>query len=245
MKKIDAYWEKRNFDKKVLEIELDANDSTDCLAELQNDYADYEYIVTKVPKRRMDLVHGLEEAGFRFMETQMEMTMNLTKLSKPSRFTKAISDHIQFQTVETIERLEEMLSRIDEDLFVTDRVSLDPELGIGLAHKRYVNWIRDGFLSGDALIIEAILKSKKIGFFYFTKRNDKAIHAVLVSVYNNSRRRGVGLSFLEEIRSWLAEAGYTKAVTRVSSNNIEALRANLFVGFEIKEIYYILRKVTN
>ncbi|MNZ45577.1 TDP-fucosamine acetyltransferase [compost metagenome] len=244
MKRIDACWEKRNFDKKVLEIELETDDSSDCLAVLEADYENYEYIVAKVPKSRLDLVHGLEASGFRFMETQMEMTMNLTKLTEPSRFTKAISDQIQFQTIDSIERLDELLSHIDEDLFVTDRVSLDPALGTSAAHKRYINWIRDGFHSGNALIIEATLKSNKIGFFYFTKQTDKSLHAVLVSVYNHSRRKAIGLSFLEDIRSWLAKDGYTKVTTRVSSNNLEALRANLYVGFEMKEIYYILRKIT-
>ncbi|WP_042169613.1 hypothetical protein [Paenibacillus gorillae] len=244
MKKIDAFWEQRNFNKKVLEVELDDDDSNDSLNDLTDDCASYDYIVAKVPKCRMDLVHGLEELGFRFMETQLEMTMNLLKIAETSRFTKAISEQIQFQTIETIECLEELLSNIDKDLFVTDRVSLDPVLGTDLAHKRYLNWIRDGFLGGNALIIEATFKSQKIGFFYFWKRKDKTLDAVLVSVYKNVRRKAVGLSFLEEIRSWLANEGYTRLNTRVSSNNLEALRANLFVSFEIREIYYILRKVT-
>ncbi|WP_040950991.1 GNAT family N-acetyltransferase [Gorillibacterium massiliense] len=244
MKKIDAYWEKRNFNKKVLEIEIDAEDSTDCLVALEDDYENYEYIVAKVPKRRIDLVHGLEEAGFRFMETQMEMTINLTKLTEPSRFTKANSEPIQFQTIDTIERLEELLSNIDDNLFVTDRVSLDPILGASLAHKRYVNWIRDGFLSGNALIVEATLKSNKIGFYFFLKGKDKTIHAVLASLYNNYRRRAFGIRFAKEVLTWLADAGYTKMILIVSSNNLEALRAYQFVGFEMKEINYILRKVT-
>jgi GNAT superfamily N-acetyltransferase len=176
------------------------------------------------------------------METQMEMTLNLTRDIK--RFARENSDQIQFQTIDSIESLEEVLSNIDEELFITDRVSLDPALGIGFAHKRYVNWIRDGFLSGDALIIEAKKKTNRIGFYYITKRKDKAINAVLASVYKNFRRKGIGMSYLEEISVWLAENGYKKINTRVSSNNLEALRANLAVGFKIKKTYYILRKIT-
>lgn len=243
MKKIDAFWELRNFNKKVLEIELDADDSADCLVALENDYAAYEYIVAKVPKRRIDLVHGLEDDGFRFMETQMVMTVNLTKLTESPPSTKAISERIQFQTVDTMERLEEILSNIDENLFVTDRVSLDPVLGSSLSHKRYINWIKDGFLGGNALIAEANLKSNRIGFYYFLNGKDKTIHAVLASLYQNYRRRAVGIRFAKEVLTWLAEAGYTKMVLTVSSNNLEALRAYLSVGFEMKEIYYILRRV--
>lgn len=246
MKKIDAYWEKRNFDKKVLEIEIDVNDSVDCLAALEDEYATYEYIVAKVPNHRIDLVHGLEEAGFRFMEMQMEMTMNLTKLTESSRFTRATAttEQIQFQIVDSMERLEDLLSNIDENLFVTDRVSLDPVLGRSLAHKRYMNWIRDGFLSGNALIVEATLKSNKIGFYFFLKGKDNIIHAVLASLYKDYRRIAIGVRYMKEILAWVAEAGFTKMILMVSSNNIEALRAYLSIGFEMKDIYYILRKVT-
>lgn len=243
MKKIDAYWEKRNLDKKVLEIQFDADESVDCLATLEDDYANYEYIVAKVPKRRIDLVHDLEEAEFRFMETQMEMTMNLTKLTESSRLAKKKSGHIQFQTIDTIERLEELLSNIDDNLFVTDRVSLDPIFDTNLAYKRYVNWIRDGFLSGNALIVEATLESNKIGFYFFLRGKDRTIHAVLASLYKNYRRKAIGIRFAKEVLIWLAEAGYTKMILMVSSNNLEALRAYLFVGFEMKEICYILRRV--
>ncbi|WP_256759555.1 GNAT family N-acetyltransferase [Cohnella sp. WQ 127256] len=244
MNKRDAYWEKRNFDKKVLEIEIDANDSADCLVALEDDYTTYDYIVAKVPKLRIDLVHGLEEAGFRFMEMQMEMTVNLTNLTEQSRFTKANSERIQFQTIDSMERLEDMLSNIDENLFVTDRVSLDPVLGSSLAHKRYMNWIRDGFLSGNAIIVEATLKSNKIGFYFFLKGKDKTIHAILASLYKNYRRMAIGVRYMKEVLTWTAEAGFTKMNLLVSSNNFEALRAYSFVGFEMKEIYYILRRVT-
>lgn len=240
MKKIDAYWEQQNLNKKVLEIEFDVEDLISCLDTLEDDYLNYEYIVAKVPKLKIDFVHKLEESGFKFMETQIEMTLNLKKFVKLSTF----SSKLQFQAVESIEQFEELLSQIDETLFVTDRISLDPLLGIDFAHKRYSNWIKTGFLSEDTLIIEVVKNTDKIGFFYLTKKNDKDIHAVLVSVYKNFRRRGIGLKFLEEICFWLVEEGYRKVNTRVSSNNLEALRANLSVGFEIKEIYYILRKIT-
>ncbi|TVX98650.1 GNAT family N-acetyltransferase [Cohnella terricola] len=244
MIKIDAYWEERNFDKKVLEIKIDANDSADCLLALEDDYATYDYIVAKVPKLRLDLVHGLEEVGFRFMESQIEMTLNLTKFIEPSRFSKVISEPIQFQTIDAMEQLKDLLSKIDEDLFVTDRVSLDPALGSGLALKRYKNWIRDGFLSGNAIIVEATLKSNKIGFYFFLKGKDKTIHAVLASLYKDYRRRAIGVRYMKEILTWSAKEGYTKMNLMVSSNNLEALRAYSSIGFEMKEIYYILRRVT-
>lgn len=244
MRKIDAHWEKRNFDQTVLEIEWGADDSIDTLATLEDDYTNYEYIVAKVPKGRMDLVHGLEDAGFRFMETQMELTLDLTKHAKTSSFTRETPGSFEFRIIDTSKDLEELLSNIDEGLFVTDRVSLDPTLGVGVAHQRYIHWIKDGYLSGNALILEVLSKSREIGFCFLTKHDDKTVSAELVSVYKRYRRRGVGLRFLEEARNWLAEAGYTKIITRVSSNNLEALRANLYVGFVMREIYYILRKIT-
>ncbi|WP_107839171.1 GNAT family N-acetyltransferase [Metasolibacillus meyeri] len=242
MKKVDAYWEKQNFNKKVLEVEFEMDDSLDCLGTLQGDFLNYNYIVAKVPKCKIELLHELEEFGFRFVETQMEMAMNLRKLNKSLQLTMKKVDKLKFEIVNNIEHLERVLAQIDEDLFVTDRISLDPLLGNKIAHKRYINWIRDSFDREDTLIIEVLDKEDRVGFFYFTEKDNQIIQAVLASVYKTFRRRGVGLEFLQQALYWLVEMGYTKATTKVSSNNLEALRANLSVGLEVKGIYYILRK---
>ncbi|MFF2911605.1 GNAT family N-acetyltransferase [Paenibacillus sp. NPDC057934] len=242
MKKVDAFWELRNLDKTVLEVEFDDKDTTDCLNILSSDFETYDYIVTKIPKGRLDLVHSLEDRGFRFMETQIELSYNLNKHTKASSYVKKLSDQTQYKQVTTLDQLNALLSRIDDDLFITDRVSLDPLLGTTTAHNRYLNWLTDAFHTGNAAIYEVELKSRDIGFFYSSPLDDTTIYGALASVYKKYRNRGLGLIVLETAFNWAKKEGYSKIVTRVSSNNLEALRANLNLGFESKNMHYILRK---
>lgn len=242
MKKVDAFWEIRNLGKTVLEIQFDDKDTTDCLNDLASDFSTYDYIVAKIPKGKLDIVHSLEDNGFRFMETQIELSYNVNKHTEASRYIKKLSDQTQYKKVNTIDQLSLLLSKIEEDLFITDRVSLDPLLGTTTAHKRYLNWLNDAFHTETASIYEVELKSRDIGFFFYTPLDSTTIYGALASVYKKYRNRGLGLVVLEAAFNWVKEAGYSKIVTRVSSNNLEALRANLNVGFESQDIYYILRR---
>lgn len=242
MKKVEAYWEKQNLNKNVLEVYMDDNDTVSCLSELEDDYNSYDYIVVKVPKPRIDLVHGLEDAGFRYMETQMEMRLNLKSISNSPAYVQSVSDHIQLQEIDNMERLKELLTHIDENLFTTDRVSLDPKLGSHFTPQRYKNWITDSFLKGKAIIIEATINSNPIGFYFLLEGEYGTIHAILCGLFENYRRASLGISFTKKLPMWSAKQGYSKMVLNVSSNNLEALRVYSYIGFEIKKINYVLRK---
>ncbi|MEC0226699.1 GNAT family N-acetyltransferase [Paenibacillus alba] len=242
MKKVDAFWEMQNIGKTVLEIEFDNKDATNCLNELTSDFETYDYIVAKIPIGKLDIVHSLEDRGFRFMETQIELAYNLKKHTKASSYVKKLSDQAQCKKVNTLDQLNVLLSRIEEDLFITDRISLDPLLGKAISHKRYLNWLNDAFHKEAASIYEVELKSRDIGFFYSTTLDSTTIYGVLASVYKKYRNRGLGLIVLEAAFNWAKEVGYSKIITRVSSNNLEALRTNLNLGFESKNMYHILRK---
>ncbi|CAH1201696.1 hypothetical protein PAECIP111893_01699 [Paenibacillus plantiphilus] len=241
MKRSDAFWEMRNLGRTVLEINCDDNDTVDCLKDLASDCETYDYLVAKIPKGRLDLVHAFEDRGFRFLETQIELLYDLKKMREVSGYVKRMADQARYRKVHTLEQLNVLLSRIEEDLFITDRVSLDPLLGTKMAHTRYLNWLSDSLQTG-ASIYEVELKSRDIGFFYVTEIDSTTGYGALASVYKEYRKRGWGLVVLEAGFKYAKEAGYSRIITRVSSNNLEALRANLNVGFECKDMYYILRR---
>ncbi|MBP1994431.1 GNAT family N-acetyltransferase [Paenibacillus eucommiae] len=242
MKKVDAFWEMRNLGKTVLEINFDENDTTDSLNILASEFETYDYLIAKVPKEKMDLIHALEDNGFRFMETQFELLYNLNKTKEPSSFVKKTSEQSQYKKVDTFDQLSMFLSKIEEDLFITDRISLDPLFGTKIAHKRYLNWLSDALLSDTSAIYEVEVKSRDVGFFYVIEKNSTTCYGVLASVYKKYRNSGLGLVVLESAFKYAKEAGYSKVMTRVSSNNLEALRVNINVGFECRDVHYILRK---
>ncbi|WP_138496209.1 GNAT family N-acetyltransferase [Paenibacillus pinistramenti] len=242
MKKIDAYWELRNLDRSVLEIEFEDKDTIHVLNDLTQDFQNYPYIVAKIPKGKLELVHSLEDMGFRFMETQFELSRNLNRRRELSRYVQKMFPQCTWEKVDTEEKLQGFLAKIEEGIFVTDRVSLDPVFGTETAYKRYVNWMSNAYYSGTAHIYQVELNSKKIGFFYCSAVDTNTVQGILTAVYKEHIHNGLGLIVIEAGLKWAKESGYSKLVIKTSSNNLEALRAYTSAGFETKNAYYILRK---
>jgi hypothetical protein len=126
MDQIEATWEERNLGLRVLEITLDEREERDVVTAIGDASRDFDYTLIKVPSGNPGLVHELEELGFRFLETQLEIFKKLKSYEEPKG---PILEEIQYQEVGSREGLDLVLEQIDEQMFVTDRVSLDPALG--------------------------------------------------------------------------------------------------------------------
>ena len=79
MRVIDAYWEKRNLNKKVIEINCDIHDNLDELDKVI-DNIDAEYSVIKIPSNRSDLLILSQNKGYIFIETSIALECNLNEI---------------------------------------------------------------------------------------------------------------------------------------------------------------------
>ena len=57
---------------------------------------------------------------------------------------------------------------LNNDMFVDDRVSLDPKFSQDQANRRYIGWISDDVKLGGKLF-KMLYKGKAVGFFTFKK----------------------------------------------------------------------------
>lgn len=242
MKKIEAFWEKKNLGLNTLELEFDERDSIKILNTIE-EFEEYDYIVAKVPKGKVDFIHKLEMIKFQFMEAQVELINNLKQnIEIPNRLLKTSNDIHYVSVTEEVE-LEMLLNKIDLNMFDTDRISLDPCLGKELAAARYKNWIRYLFYKEDSMLYKLIYKQREIGFFLFKKINEKIYSSVLVGLYTEFKNKGLGFSIVEQHIRWALENHAEQIVTRVSSNNLRSLKLHLNFGYEIKDIYYVFRRI--
>ena len=99
MKIINATWEKRNFDMDTYEISLDKKD----LRNFDETYKKIEeqnyknaYVIIKLPVGDIEAVHKLEDAGFRFLETQLYLIDHF----EPDQSDLNIANTIQRQGIE-------------------------------------------------------------------------------------------------------------------------------------------------
>src|SRR5262249_29724352 len=160
------HWENRNLGVSCTELTCEATDDTRAVlaaaAALHS-----EYLVVKVPARRVDLLLELQCRGFRVIEATFLIRRALGKLAIPTadaRFAKDFTWHTA-----TPRDIERVLEEVRGGVFQTDRCALDPAFAPGLAGQRYANWIEDELAHGTAVYITSF-KGEDIGFSVLADR---------------------------------------------------------------------------
>lgn len=241
MKIVEATWERRNFGRDVWEVTLAREDVADVektLAALRDDRFAGAYVCVKMPVGNLKMLHALEDDGFRFLETQLSL-MDKFKADDMLELCEKANERIEFRTVEKDEAAwERVIAKVVPEMFDTDRVSLDPELGPEIACTRYRNWMRDLRKDPKSELTVMLLDGKEIAFG--------------LDIIDGSARQGIlGGSFPE-----FKDTGYGAVViagsksssalrlrTAVSSNNPKVLRVHQNCGRVVYKEMYVLRKL--
>ena len=242
MKIIDAFWEKRNMGVTCTEVLIESFDTLACLA-LVNEI-ESEYQVVKCPPLKVDIMHGLEDKGFRFIEGILELYHNLKNLeSFRIGVVARIVEETEYSAM-SYDDLDELFAQIRTGIFKVDRVSIDSAFTAEQSANRYIGWINDELTHG-ATVYKGTIGKEAFGFFTLLKDSKNIAHSSITSVYNGYENTGLGLGLYYYMAYEAAQLG-CKAMTgsgvAVSSNNINSLRALLAVGFQVKHITYVYVK---
>lgn len=238
MEIIEAVWEKRNIGLKTFEIELYENDSWENLKESIKKLK-FDYLVVKIPPSRTDLIFKASDVGLIFVEqvTKAHFSGELPTLnSLQRRILNSLSCKEMTQSNKEI-----LFQEISNGLFKTDRVALDPLLGMKKSSQRYLGWISDELKAG-ALIYEVTKAEDLIGFFLIRQINPSTSHAILAGLLDKYQRSGLGfvLNFLEiEVSQ---KMGSSAVYSIFSSNNRGALAIHMSMGYKVDRQYYVYVK---
>lgn len=238
MKLTDAFWEKRNLGVSTEELSVAADDTKedvrDCVRNMNS-----EYQVVKVPAGMVDVMWMLEEEGFRYMETAINVTHNLKNLEL-SGILERIDKGITYEPM-TEEDKQRMFMEIEQGMFDTDRISLDPYFSKELANRRYVGWISDEIEKGSELF-KYMFKGQPVGFFIFKKISDEVYYPFLAGIYKEYQSSPVGMVYLYKPLLEAKKRGAKLISTYISTNNANAVRLHVRFGFEFKDTTYVYVK---
>ena len=142
MKTIHAVWERDNIGAETYEIMLEASDTPEMLAQEEERIiaAGAEYIVVKTPVNCQQLIFGLPQMGYTFVEMVFRVMVRRDEYHMPdviARFDRGLT---VVQRTEESEQ-ERVYDLIRSGVFVSDRVSLDPVFGLEKGGNRYANWL--------------------------------------------------------------------------------------------------------
>ena len=198
------------------------------------------YCAVKIPMKRVALIHALEDGGFRFLETQAELHLNLSKDFQPERFLLAAAERGKYEIVKA-EDFPSLLERLD-GVFDSDRIRLDPAFGSDISLSRYRGWLADRFGKDGAHILWIIADGKRAGFF-FLERTGASADSALAGLFSEFKGSGYAPLIISSHIGCAKELGCRKIVTRVSMNNMESLRLHLAFGYQLASANYVMRHI--
>ncbi|MCL2222326.1 MAG: GNAT family N-acetyltransferase [Oscillospiraceae bacterium] len=242
MKIVDATWEKRNLGVLAKEVTLDIGDTVSDLEQLNR--LNSEYTVIRVPAGSVELMFKLEDMGYRFIETIINIQHNHKDIgSTLDRITKRIADSITYFEMNETE-LSELWQELRGGIFYTDRISLDPAFSVDKAAERYIGWMSD-LLSQGGKVLGCIFKDDIFG--YFTSKIDAGnVNRVdNIGIYKNYENAGLGVALVNASIRYAQNEGAKMTVSSISSNNMPALKANLAAGYSVTSAQYIYIRHTS
>ncbi len=242
MKIVKAVWENRNLGCDAYEITLDRRDLRDFKGAMDTIHAqrfEDAYVVVKLPVGNLEILHALEDDGFRFIETQLYMVDHFTPMEEPAEVQEWLHTTRREIVPKQKKSWERVINRITPGMFDTDRFSLDPAFGKEVACLRYQNWCRDLFDDPHSWMWILKVDGEEVSFGVNVRDKERQIDdGILGGVFEKFQGMGYGIFQILDV-----EAPTARTKTVVSSNNLSMLRIYQKYGRIIYKELYVLRKI--
>jgi hypothetical protein len=131
---------------------------------------------------------------------------------------------------------------IGDETFATDRIALDPLFNVGVANRRYKNWLMDMKGKPFTFVTQIKYENKDVGFFADTVDPEtRTVRALIGGIFKAYQEIGLGGVLIHCPLMLNAERGMDKFTTAISSNNFSVFQWYVFFGFSIDNVSYVLR----
>lgn len=249
MQIIDAIWERRNLGIDAVEIKITNDDLSDISATMMRinspEFAG-KYVTVKVPVGNLDIVHTLEDAGFRFMENQFHAEKSLNNYETPKLIRQMRNPLTQHEIPHDADAWRAVVDLMTDNMFYTDRIYLDNAFPRGTSRTRYQNWTMDLVHDPNAHLFVYKFKDTPVGFGLVKMNPDThVIDDLLEGVFEAYQDTGFGVMIFDLALRSYQQRGMTKLITSISSNNTSIVSLDLMFGYTITSQEYVFRKFYN
>jgi hypothetical protein len=239
MEVINAIWEIRNLGKTCQELNVNITDTIqDVLSALSKLTADYQ--IVRIPTARSDLLFELPKLGFVFIEMNIQLQRKMNERPTLPAIYKRFEQFIGYHKANEKEQEYGFEKIKSGDMFITDKVALDPCLGLKASGNRYAHWGKDVIDSGNCMYI-ATFKNENVGMCININKGDY-YDGFLGGIYPEYTKMGLGFLplFINLISAY--DNGARLLKTGVSSNNLPIFRLHEVFNFETTQFSYIFVK---
>jgi hypothetical protein len=198
------------------------------------------YVLSKVEIENLSLIHRLEDAGFRFVETQLRLTFTIKQPFDTS-------GSYDFEEVVRESALEEVLAIVRET-FTDDRWLIDPSFrdARSLSGKRYEAYVRQSFERPDERVYRLVERQSGKTLAMRTHRHLGNGAALMLLGGVHPDYKGAGIAPLTSFHEYneLLRQGITKITTHVSARNYGILNLEMSaLKYRVTQTFAVLRKV--
>jgi hypothetical protein len=241
MKIIDAVWEERNLGVTCEEVDIE---TTDTIEDVKNQLSKLtaQYIVINVPAGRSDVMFCLSEQGYAFIEGKIHIT-KVVKDLELSGIQRRLADSVGYALMAEGD-MQVLQDEIRNDMYDTDRIYLDPYFRKEQAADRYVGWIADEVAQGTD-VYKLTYKDQPIGFFTMKDLGAGRYYPFLAGMYDSHRKSGLGFNIAYKPMCEIAKRGGKSISTYISTNNNQAVRIHVSLGFSFDQTLYVYVKHTD
>lgn len=238
----DCPWEIENIGRKTVQLNYTLRDKYSS-NELQRAIDNYQYIVAKVPSGNINCLLGLQEDGFKLIETQISLSMKMKDFNFNDKFVVMLSKHLSFEIIKDKVGLKKVLNHMTPNMFTTDRIHLDPEFGPNVGLHRYRNWMCTEF-NQRSLLNEYSVDGIPIGFG-LSRIKAGINYGLLGGVYEEYQKEGYGILTAANNCLFPKIMGLNdvkRCKTVISSNNMPVIDFYSYLHFKVNNLEYVLIK---
>ncbi|MCQ2416647.1 MAG: GNAT family N-acetyltransferase [Oscillospiraceae bacterium] len=231
-------WEKRNLGvNSSVEFLIGNDDTPDTMKELG--VCQHEYQVAHIAPGNVAALLYAQEQGFRIIEMNIHLKRSLENVEMPKiykRYEKVLGYRYADE-----KDMEQVLAAVRSgDMFLTDKIALDPAFSTELSGHRYACWTEDVLARGAVTVI-ATYKDQPVGFEIYEESENKCTNFI-GGVYPEFANKGLGFAPLYMELLSQKERGNRSVITGVSSNNIPVLKLHELLGYSVDAMSYALVK---
>lgn len=186
-------------------------------------------IFSRIPTNSMNIIHCLEKANFKLIDTSTQFEFSNKKLSD-------IEQNNVLEICYAENSYKQELENIAKDNFQYSRFHLDPLIDDDIANKIKQNWVKSYFFGkrGDKMLL-ALLNKRPVGFLQLIVK-EKELIIDLICVDKKAQGRGVASSLIK-----FAGADMKPATIKVGTQISNLASINLYqkLGFILAKSDYI------
>lgn len=238
MQIVECPWELDNLGCRVAEISVNVNEiiDEDAIIALEQNH---DYLVLKLESGNMRQTMAATRMGYAMVETQLSIQMAKKDWNMNSRLTQMIISQTEVEPITTKEELEDLLEKITDHMFSTDRIYLDPEFGPVYSARRYKNWTRTEFNKG-ALLYKHYFRGKYVGFS-LCKKDGENLHCLLAGNFEQYQKTGIGY-WIPLTPLLYKDVDYKLYTTRISTNNFPVWQMYNWQNYTVTKFDYVFVK---